>query len=202
MFEKYAILYKVEDEKQRELNINRQKYVYQMLKDKGICNTYLVELLDMIREDVSVQYQFKQGIETKAGFVIALFGVLLGILFQHDTPHKLFNVIKTSNNTIIEKSFYGIMLVLLGCVGFALVYYIYKAMSIQNYSKCKYDDKELNYKCAVEDKDMALVRFLEIYTNIWIKNESCNELKANYFQKANNLLLVFILIVTLTFLFV
>ena len=76
-FKKYAVFSKNDIK-----GIERQWYISQKMKEKGIDNTGIETLLNFIISDIDKQYAMKQDIENKAGILIALLGVMTTIFFQ------------------------------------------------------------------------------------------------------------------------
>ena len=100
IFEKYANKYGIDKTpaKDKIEKIEREKYVYKLLSMKGTDDTAIEKLLDLTIKDIELQYSMKQAIENKAGFMIALWGVLVASMIQNDILLLLF-----------KKSLFGIV---------------------------------------------------------------------------------------------
>lgn len=187
-FNKYGFIYESEDLKNR---VNTQKYMYSVLKNKKMDNTSVEKLFDLLETDIKLQYEMKAHMENKSGFLIALWGVLLGVVLQCD-------LLK-----IVE----GISLIKIGIIsilvitGILTLYYLVQVILSKNYFRYTFDERELNDRCAVEDKDMFMVMIIEAYSNICEKNEKTNNQKAEYLSKALKYLCAYIFDIVLFFLF-
>ena len=179
MFDKYANKYKVDANPVKEAldNVDREKYVYLNLCEKGLENTGIEKLLDMTLADIQQQYSIKQDMEYKAGFMTALWGVLIAAVLQGKIYIKpIDNLFHTSLNWGIKG--FGIM-VFLGLLvsGVTSMFFISKTLLEGNYRRYVFDEKDINFRCAVDDKNMLLTRLLDSNTTIWIKNEDANQKK-------------------------
>lgn len=113
MFDKYANKYKVDANPVKEVlnNVDREKYVYLNLCEKGLENTGIEKLLDMTLADIQQQYSIKQDMEYKAGFMTSLWGVLIAAVLQGKIYIKpIDNLFHTSLNWGIKG--FGIMVFL------------------------------------------------------------------------------------------
>lgn len=179
MFDEYANKYKVDANPVKEAldNVDREKYVYLNLCEKGLENTGIEKLLDMTLADIQQQYSIKQDMEYKAGFMTALWGVLIAAVLQGKIYIKpIDNLFHTSLNWGIKG--FGIM-VFSGLLvsGVTSMFFISKTLLEGNYRRYVFDEKDINFRCAVDDKNMLLTRLLDSNTTIWIKNEDANQKK-------------------------
>lgn len=179
IFDKYAHKYGISNgfEKEKQENIDRQRYVFSALNAKGIENTAVERLLDLTISDINHQYTMKNAMESKTGFLVALWGVLLGIVLNNKLHVTLISEIGNESSTLLWS---GInILVLLGLVITALgaLVQIAQTLLAGEYSYYKFDDKEVNFKCAVDDKNMMFTKLLDINTNVWKNNEKTNDEK-------------------------
>ena len=182
IFNKYANKYGVDKEPTQVKidNIEREKYIYELLNKKGIENTAIEKLLDLTIEDIELQYSMKQAMEYKIGFMVALWGVLVAAIMQDRVPMKLFNNIINGSTNVWIKIGDGIILGGLIISGMVSLTYIALALLYNPYRKFRFDKRDENFRCAVEDKNMLLVKLLDSNTTIWEKNEDANEKKFSY----------------------
>ena len=195
-FIKYANMYNISESPspEKKENVNREKYIYSGLISKGIENTAVEQLLNLTISDINHQYLMKSAMESKAGFLAALWGVLVGIVMSKELYITLINGISNAPS-IIGSGLY--LLVFLGLIGTALVALIEIAFTLiaGEYSRYQFDDKENNFKCAVDDKNMMFTKLLDSNTNVWKKNEETNEKKYKYLRKS--VIWIFFLIIFL-----
>lgn len=131
----------------------------------------------MTLADIQQQYSIKQDMEYKAGFMTALWGVLIAAVLQGKIYIKpIDNLFHTSLNWGIKG--FGIM-VFSGLLvsGVTSMFFISKTLLEGNYRRYVFDEKDINFRCAVDDKNMLLTRLLDSNTTIWIKNEDANQKK-------------------------
>ncbi len=179
IFDKYAHKYGVSNdfEKERQENIDRQRYVFSALNAKGIENTAVERLLELTISDINHQYTVKNAIESKTGYLIALWGVLLGIVLNNKLQVTLISEIGNESATLVWREIN--ILVLLGLIVTAIgaLVQIAKTLLADKYACYKFDNKEVNFKCAVDDKNMMFTKLLDVNTNVWKNNEKANKEK-------------------------
>lgn len=179
VFDKYANKYKVDDDPVKEIldNVDREKYVYLKMCEKGLENTGVEKLLDITITDIQQQYSIKQDMEYKTGFMVALWGVLIATVLQGKIYIKPINNLFEDTLSLGYKAF-G-MLIFWGLLisGIVSMFYIYQTLLTGTYRRYVFDKKDINFRCAVDDKNMLLTRLLDSNTTIWIKNEDANEKK-------------------------
>lgn len=186
LFKKYAFTYEGDYAKQK--NVNDQKYVYRVLKNKSMDNTAIKSLLEMIQKDIDMQYQMKGHIENKAGFLMALWGILLGVILNIKLPMELY----TENSNLLFIVLNYIMIVVLVCTGVLSLYFTIQTITSKQYARYTFEERNINYRCAVDDKELFSVMMLEAYTNCWEKNENTNQKKAWYLSKSMIFIAVYI----------
>lgn len=195
IFDKYAHKYGVSNdiEKESQENIDRQRYVFSALNAKGIENTAVERLLDLTISDINHQYTMKNAIESKTGYLIALWGVLLGIVLNNKLHVTLISEIGNESATLVWRDIN--ILVLLGLIVTAIgaLVQIAKTLLADKYACYKFDDKEVNFKCAVDDKNMMFTKLLDINTNVWKNNEKAN--KEKFKRLRNSVVWMFLLII-------
>lgn len=201
IFDKYANKYGVDKEPSKEKNdsIERERYIYELLNRKGIENTAIEKLLDLTIEDIELQYAMKQAMEYKIGFMIALWGVLVAAIMQDGVPIEIYKNIISSSTNVWLKIGNGIMLGGLTISGIVSLVYIALALLYNPYRKFRFDKRDENFRCAVEDKNMLLVKLLDSNTTVWEKNEDANEKKFNYLRWLVIWIIIFITFIIFSF---
>lgn len=201
IFDKYANKYNIDKEPTKEKidNVEREKYLYELLNRKGAENTAVEKLLELTIEDIELQYSMKQAMEYKIGFMIALWGVLVAAIMQDKVPIEIVNNIIGNSLNIWLKIGNGVILSGLIISGILSLTYIALALLYNPYSKFRFDKRDENFRCAVEDKNMLLVKLLDSNTTVWEKNENANEKKYNYLKMLVIWILVFIVFIILSF---
>ena len=206
IFEKYAFDYMTEsDIDKRNAAIDRQRYVYDKLTEKRLDNTAVEKLLDMTLEDIECQHTIKAGIENKSGFILALWGILLATMF--DSDNSLLSKIKENMVDFECLSYISwitvvLVIILLYTCGKSL-YYIYQSIKPHTYKKFMFDEKEYNFKGAVDDINITYTTLLDNVTNSWIQNRAIvNDISEKYHKSikwiiafAGTLILSFVLLV-------
>lgn len=186
IFDKYAHKYGISrvftTEKQE--NIDRQRYVYATLNSKGIENTAVERLLDLTISDINHQYTVKNAIESKAGFLIALWGVLLGIVLNNKLYVTLIDEISNNSSALVWRGFNLLVLLGLAVTVFGALIQIAQILISGVYSRYIFDNKEINFKCAVDDKNMMFTKLLDANTNAWKKNEQTNDNKFKHLRSS------------------
>lgn len=191
IFDKYAHKYGISKGVTNE-NVDRQRYVYSALNSKGIDNTAVERLLDLTISDINHQYTMKNAMESKTGFLVALWGVLLGIVLNNKLHITLISEISSDSSTLAWSGLN--VFVLLGLIVTALgaLVQIAQTLLAGKYFYYKFDNKEVNFKCAVDDKNMMFTKLLDANTNAWKKNEETNDKK--YIHLRNSVIWIFSLI--------
>lgn len=200
IFDKYANKYNIDKDSTKEKidNIEREKYVYEMLNRKGLENTAVEKLLDLTIKDIELQYSMKQAMEYKIGFMIALWGVLVAAIMQSKVPMVIFKNIISDSTSIWLKIGNGIVLSGLIISGIISLVYIALSLLYNRYRKFRFDKRDENFRCAVEDKNMLLVKLLDSNTTVWAKNEESNEKKFIYMKMLVIWIIVFIAFIILS----
>ncbi|MBQ8044612.1 MAG: hypothetical protein IJ272_10810 [Clostridia bacterium] len=186
IFDKYAIkydLYEKNDFKSKR-NIEQQKYVYKKLKERQIKNTNIEKVLDLLMDDIKIQYELKSHTENRIGFLLALWGIILGTILQNDLIKKiLVKIMNTYSNTWSL----GIYICLLGLMlvfgTFSLIMFI-RALLQGRYARYMYNDKDIIYGSTVDDKEISMTILLESHINIWSSNENNNNQQVERLRKA------------------
>lgn len=203
IFDKYANMYNIDNESTKEklANIEREKYIYELLNKKGIENTAIEKLLDLTIGDIELQYSMKQSLEYKIGFMIALWGVLVASILQNRIPIEIFkNTINNSTNMYLRM---GNGIILGGLIISGIVSFVYIALALLYNPYCKYrfDKRDENFRCAAEDKNMLLVKLLDSNTTVWEKNEKANDKKFSFLKLLVIWIIAFVIFIILGFCF-
>lgn len=200
IFDKYANKYNIDKEwtKEKQAHIDRQRYLFNKIHEKGLENTNAEKLLDIILSDIQHQYSMKQDMENKVGFIMALWGVLIAIVLDSQLPTKVFSYIICDKLPLYFRLFCVFTFVGLCISGILSFFFITATLLTDKYSKALYDDKENNFKCSVDDKYMSIVVMLDTNTNVWIKNENTNTQKAKRLRKLIITIGIFIIFIILS----
>lgn len=201
IFEKYANKYGIDKipTKDKIEKVKREKYVYELLSEKGTDDTAIEKLLDLTIKDIELQYSMKQAIENKAGFMIALWGVLVASMIQTDMLLTLFKNIMDTSLSLSIRIGNSIILGGLTISGIVSLMHIILVLLYNPYSKFLFGRRDENFRCAVEDKNMLLVKLLDSNTTVWEKNEAANEKKYSYLVKHVIWMLLFVAFIILGF---
>lgn len=182
IFKKYANDYddRVIDEAQK--NIDIEKYVYYKLHDKGLENTNIERLLDITINESKSQYEIKQSIETRVGLLLALWGVLISALMQHDILLNNLYIVFDPIFHIGRRIIADIILAGQALFGLSSLVFTFTTLKSYGYHKISLLDKETNFKGAVDDKYISMVQLLDSYTNCWIENSGAIAKKSKYYK--------------------
>lgn len=150
----------LDNEETDESMVKRQYYVYKSICNDEIKQSNLRFLLDKLSGEIQHQYKRKAQIETRFGFVMALWGVLQVVsyeVFKGTLANDgLINII-----FFLFSSVLSISLIVLLCFGM--------------WSKCIYafefSDWNSNLITAIGCPEIMLARFLEGYKNAYICND-------------------------------
>lgn len=202
IFEKYSFNYDNEPNIIiREKQVTRQKFVFDKLNEKGLDNTAIEKLLDMTIEDIECQHTVKSGIENKAGFILALWGILVATLF--DSDNDLLNTIK---DTILDFRYASFsfwitcsLAVAIVITGIKSLIFIYKTIKPHTYTKFMFEEKEENFKGAAINKNITYIALLDNVTNSWIQNRTVINNMADDYHSAIKWILAFSAILVLSF---
>lgn len=195
IFKKYGLMYSLETKQNDEdrIKVARQKYLYKKLKEKGLKNTAIEKFLDLTVAEIDVQYKRKEHLESRGGFLLALYGILVGIFAQSNTFCTMKEILiesVTPNLKIIILTFLTIAVFALGIF---VIKHLQQVFNIDKYKRPEFEEREYNFKQTVDDKEITYVVLLELYTNIWEANEKIMQKKENCFKHA----LVFMVFFTL-----
>lgn len=179
LFDKYAIKYGTDKEPSttNQKQVDREWYIYQKLHEKGLENTNIEKLLDIILDDIHHQYAMKQDMENKVGFVLALWGALIITLYDKKIIFNILLNISDTDNMLVKVIN---IICLLGLVIIAIMSLAFVVLTLirDKYSKPLFGDRKDEYfRCAVDDKYLSYVYLLDLNTNIWKRNEENNENK-------------------------
>ncbi len=156
----------------------RQRYIFDGLCDKEIEQTNIEKVLDIALKEIDKQEIIKQNIETKAGIVLAFWGV---------TISSILNILKECIEVLFEYTldiWVNAIFVILG-IGlivftFLILWTGYIAFKNRDYHSFILDDEV--FRAAVDDRNISIVAILETATNIANRNRVINEEKARKFN--------------------
>ena len=169
------------NEKQKEIAL--QRHVYQKLQKKGMGETDVARLLELTLADVREQTNIKSSLESRVGIILALWSGLFALLIQQGIlKTMLCEIISNVNVSIGERLFTVVLMLALFISGICSLMCIYKTIKCGQYLKFTFDDRELNFRLAVDDKNIAIAELLDSYTKIWTENERLNEIKAQNYE--------------------
>lgn len=186
-FEKYALYYSMQEppsyrKESDEEKVERQKYLYKTLKNKRLADTAIEDLIRMTETEINLQYVRKEHFENRAGFLLALWGILLGVITANTKLLGVFQAVARQQNDV--KSHYLVIMPLIIITGAISLYFICRSIAARKYKHFDFDDRENNFKCAVEDKKLFKVVQLEALTNAWKENDISIKDKARNFRYA------------------
>ena len=180
-FEKYGLMYDLEGKKDSETGetskekVSRQKYLYTEIIDKNsnpnpsrraslMDETAIPELLEITRKELEYQYIRKEHVENRAGFLLACWAVITsGVVIGFD-GFKIYPIHLEMENMITTALTDILVMLTLALAVISLIFAILclLPMKLRHY---EYEEREYNYKCAVEDKELAYIVNLEATTN-------------------------------------
>lgn len=170
ILEKYGFDYAdVSDKGERASNLSRQRYMFTKLTKGTLEDTAIEKLLDLTSSDLERLNSLKVGIESKTGFLLALWGILITMLLGNE------NIVLTGikTNILTQKDIPVTLLIILAllvsCIGSAV--YIYRAIKPRLYKSFMFNEKECNFKSAVDDKNITYITLffaiVIIASHIW-----------------------------------
>lgn len=174
----------------------RQKYLWEGLTTGNAEEEHIEKILDIALREIDKQETVKQHVETKAGIVLAFFGVVVGILFQ---SKEIMGFIK---DIFCEKAWsvwkIGLCIIATGwfASGVLIITYAIETLRCREYNTFLLNDEMLKAACA--DKKISLAALLETAIHVSNRNTVLNNRKG---IKMNKLIkcVVFFTICTVTF---
>ena len=139
------------------------------MKANGEAGERVDKLIELTRDEINKQFERKNHIENRSGFIFALWGVLLGIAFDQNYISNI-NRLRESGCQLgaLILGFFavGILItIVLSLLNLALV------IKSDKLSRFRVDDVQENYITAVKDGELMRTVMLEYYTLIWSDNE-------------------------------
>ena len=120
--------------------------------------------------------------------MVALWGILFGIIIKNANSLVSYSKYVENNGFDVKEIVLSLFVLVSGGIS---MWFIYKTLQGEKYRFFNFKDKENNYKCAVEDKELFWVMLLESMTNVWEKNETILEKKSDNFDGALRATIVF-----------
>lgn len=187
IFENYCLGYDGDKPEEAKRKIELQRHVFETLKLEmvSIEDTALPRLLDMTIHEIDTQYVRKEHFENRFGFLIAFWGILFGVVLQSDIIDR-FRMLVAKDGLLKYTSIVSLIVCII--TGFLSLLFIMKGLITRKYYRFNFEDRDINYRCAIDDVDMAYIYMLEVCSNSRDKNEILNDKKARYV----NLSIVFI----------
>lgn len=190
---------KFEELEDKKKNVEREWYVYTKLHEKGIENTNIEKLLDLVIQDIQHQYSVKQDTENKIGFITALWGVTVSAVITSNLPARLIEITCNCGTCLLYNLFSMFALCGLVITGLWSLFLIGKAMIKGGYGKYLFYDKEVNFRCAVDDKYISMTRLLEGNTTVWKRNEDINKEKYEILRKLMLTIILFMTFIVISY---
>lgn len=172
MANKYLNDYNIANEpiNKKTRQIDTQKYMYQQMKEKGIENTDVERLLEFVIEDCQKQYILKTGIETKTGFIVALWSAICIFIMDKNIIAELWKFISADNIGMELGAVFLIGMLVISLFG--SLFLMFKILSKRKYYRLRFEDKDYLMRKAVDDKEISISQEVDAYLNLWKKNDS------------------------------
>lgn len=172
MANKYLNDYNIANEpiNKKTRQIDTQKYMYQQMKEKGIENTDVERLLEFVIEDCQKQYILKTGIETKTGFIVALWSAICLFIMDKNIIAELWKFISADNIGMELGAVFLIGMLVISLFG--SLFLMFKILSKRKYYRLRFEDKDYLMRKAVDDKEISISQEVDAYLNLWKKNDS------------------------------
>ena len=148
----------------------RQKELYMTMIGKSD-HSGVERLLNMLQTEIQTQYLRKEHFESRAGFLLTLWGIIVGLWLNYMETYQLH--IKDSIDMWIICVLGGVSLFAICRTIEAKTFYHYFFESVDN-----------NEHCAVENPILFKIRVLEGLTNVREMNEKLIKKKSYYFNLA------------------
>ena len=183
MYDTYAIDFEMNDASKADCEKNLlEKFMYVQMKANGEAGERVDKLIELTRDEINKQFERKNHIENRSGFIFALWGVLLGIALDQ-------NYISSINSLWESGCQLGALILGIFAVGVLITIVlslVNLAMVIRSdkLSRFRVDDVQENYITAVKDGELMRTVMLEYYTLIWSDNEKIINEKGEKQNKA------------------
>lgn len=164
----------------------RQLYTYLQLKNKGVDDTEYDLLLDGLKKEIDNQYIRKSHIETRAGFLMAMWGILFGLIWQQwEQP-----VIVQYSSLFTISNLFLVLSILFGTLSFlSLCICVWS----QKFMMFRYSSIKINTITAMKYPNIFRVRLLEGYGKAFEDNEEILKKKGKMLNIAIIMLGIFVL---------
>lgn len=164
----------------------RQLYTYLQLKNKGVNETEYNLLLDGLKKEIDNQYIRKSHIETRAGFLMAMWGILFGLIWQQwEKP-----VVVQYGSLFSISNLFLVLSILAGTLSFILLCI---CVWSQKFMMFRYSSIKINTITAMKYPNIFRVRLLEGYGRALEDNEEILEKKGKMLNIAIIMLGIFVL---------
>lgn len=179
LFSKYAFTGKYAEQQTRDLikksqiyeellsdadsrSIGRQYYIYSKLKEQSVySNTELELYLELLVREIDRQFIRKSQMETRAGLLLALWGVMTIAFVENYTAAEV------TCDSPLKMLVLGILAVL----GFMIIIYLMTIMRTKSMKVYDFNGDWYDLHAAMEHKEFTIIRFIEGYRNSFVYNE-------------------------------
>lgn len=180
-----------------ERRLKRQRDLLIGLLTGSAEERHIEKILDIAIHEIDKQTSIKQSIETKAGILLAFFGVVVSVLFQSDGLLDSIRAISGGNMITVYKVILWMIELCWAITGLSILAFAFVTLRCQDYSVFLLDDNMI--RAAAEDKNVSLASLIETAWHVANRNSVINSKKG----KRCNLLLasiVIFVIITMAFL--
>ena len=148
------------------------------------------ELIKMISVEIEHQYVRKEHMENRSGFILALWGVIIGFVFNNKDLLKIDINFDDGCVGVLQ-----LLIILFGVLSMTALFLCLKSIGMKHFGL---EDRKTNYLCALENMDMFHVRTLEILMNIWSANEKAVNGRGKMCTLSLVLVFIFALLIMVT----
>lgn len=167
----------------------RQKYLLEGLTSGSVKEEHIEKILDIVLREIDKQETVKQHVETKAGIILAFFGIVVSVLFQSKEILDFLKDIFIENTWNVWKV--GMYIIGIGWLiaGIFVIVYAIETLRCREYNTFLFNDEML--KTAVADEKISLVVLLEMALHVSNRNTVLNNRKGINMNKLIKCVLFF-----------
>lgn len=145
-----------------------------------VCETAMVEYLEIVRSEYEIERNKKQSFENRAGLIMALVGAICIFLFENVQLKQIFSLMTVQLTFIVfTKIISG--LVVYGGFLFTIIMVI-KTISVNKHNN--FEVKRIDEELLSEQRVAALSRVIFTYRDIIIQHRELNKKRAKAFRKS------------------